>query len=43
MFEAVGHPVLKLKRVRFGVVTLEGLRKGDYRVLKPYEYKQLTK
>ena len=43
MFEAVGHPVLKLKRVRFGVVTLEGLKKGEYRVLKPYEYKQLTK
>ncbi len=43
MFEAVGHPVLKLKRVRFGVVTLDGLRKGEYRILKPYEYKQLTK
>ncbi len=43
MFEAVGHPVLKLKRVRFGVVTLDGLRKGEYRIVKPYEYKQLTK
>ena len=43
MFEAVGHPVLKLKRVRFGVVTLDGLKKGEYRVLKPYEYKQLSK
>lgn len=43
MFEAVGHPVLKLKRVRFGVVTLDNLKKGEYRVLKPYEYKQLTK
>lgn len=43
MFEAVGHPVLKLKRVRFGTVTLDGLKKGEYRVLKPYEFKQLTK
>lgn len=41
MFEAVGHPVLKLKRVRFGVVTLDGMRKGDIRLLKPYELKQL--
>jgi len=41
MFEAVGHPVLKLKRVRFGCVTLEGLKKGEYRYLKPHELKQL--
>ena len=41
MFEAVGHPVLKLKRVRFGIVNLTGLRIGDYRRLKPYEIKQL--
>ncbi len=41
MFEAVGHPVLKLKRVRFGIVTLEKMKKGDVRRLKPYEIKQL--
>lgn len=41
MFEAVNHPVLKLKRVRFGVVTLKDLKKGEYRRLKPYEFKQL--
>ena len=41
MFEAVGHPVLKLKRVRLGIVTLDGMRKGDIRLLKPYELKQL--
>lgn len=41
MFEAVGHPVIKLKRVRFGCVNLEGLRKGEYRYLKPHELKQL--
>jgi len=43
MFEAVGHPVLKLKRVRFGIVTLDGLKKGEFRLLKPYEFKQLSK
>lgn len=42
MFEAIGHPVLKLKRVRFGCVTLIGLRKGESRFLKPYELKQLN-
>ncbi len=43
MFEAVGHPVVKLKRTRFGIVTLDGLKKGEYRLLKPYELKQLNK
>ncbi|AIO19356.1 Ribosomal large subunit pseudouridine synthase B [Candidatus Izimaplasma bacterium HR1] len=41
MFESVDHPVLKLKRERFGVVTLKGLRTGEARRLKPYEIKQL--
>lgn len=41
MFEAVGHPVLKLKRERFGVVTCKDLKKGEFRRLKPYEFKQL--
>jgi 23S rRNA pseudouridine2605 synthase len=43
MFEAVGHEVIKLKRVRFGNVTLDGLKKGDYRFLKPHELKLLKK
>ena len=41
MFEAVGHPVLKLKRERFGNITLKDLRKGEFRRLKPHEFKQL--
>jgi 23S rRNA pseudouridine2605 synthase len=41
MFEAVGHEVIKLKRVRFGSITLDGLSKGDYRLLKPHEKKYL--
>lgn len=41
MFEAIGHPVLKLKRIRFGSVTTEGLKPGESRLLKPHEIKQL--
>ena len=41
MFEFTGHKVLKLKRVRFGVITLENMRIGEHRLLKPYELKQL--
>ncbi|MDD3113188.1 MAG: pseudouridine synthase [Candidatus Izemoplasmatales bacterium] len=41
MFEAIGHPVLMLKRYRFGSVTTDGLKPGDARLLKPHEIKQL--
>jgi len=41
MFESVGHPVLKLRRNRFGSITAEGLPLGEYRRLKPHEIKQL--
>ena len=41
MFESVGHPVLSLKRVRFGPITLKHLRVGEYRRITPHEIKQL--
>lgn len=41
MFEAVGYPVLKLKREQFGFIGLHGLRPGDYRPLSPHEIKLL--
>ncbi|MDZ5471153.1 pseudouridine synthase (plasmid) [Bacillus sp. 31A1R] len=41
MFEAIGHPVLKLKRERYGLLTLQGLSVGDARELSPHEVKQL--
>lgn len=41
MFEAVGHPVEKLKRERFAFLHLHGLNAGEYRELKPFEVKQL--
>lgn len=41
MFEAIGHPVLKLKRERYGFLTLHGLSAGEARELTPHEVKQL--
>ncbi|WP_018922178.1 pseudouridine synthase [Salsuginibacillus kocurii] len=41
MLEAVGHPVLKLKREKYGFLTLENLRPGEKRPLKPIEVQRL--
>ena len=41
MFDAIGHPVLKLKRERYGYLTLQGLSAGDARELSPHEVKQM--
>ena len=40
-FEKFGHTVKKLKRERFGTITLKGMNRGDYRVLKVHEIKKL--
>ncbi|WP_042458006.1 23S rRNA pseudouridine(2605) synthase RluB [Neobacillus dielmonensis] len=41
MFEAIGHEVIKLKRERYGFLTLSGLKPGEARELTPHEVKQL--
>jgi len=41
MFEAIGHPVMKLKRERYGFLNLHGLSAGEARELTPHEVKQL--
>jgi len=41
MMEKIGYPVEKLKRERFGFLTLQGLQPGDYRELNPKEVNQL--
>ncbi|WP_099351740.1 23S rRNA pseudouridine(2605) synthase RluB [Fredinandcohnia onubensis] len=41
MFEAIGHQVIKLKREKFGFLTLSGLSTGEFRELLPHEVKQL--
>jgi len=41
MFDAIGHPVKKLTRVRYDFLTLEGVERGSYRLLKTHEVKKL--
>jgi 23S rRNA pseudouridine2605 synthase len=41
MCEAVGHPVVALKRVRLAFLTLEGVAEGKYRPLTPEEVARL--
>ena len=41
MFEAVGFPVKRLTRTRFGEITCEGLKEGEIRYLTPHEIKRL--
>lgn len=41
MFEELGYKVLKLKREKFGTMTLKGLQSGEYRPLTPHEIKQM--
>lgn len=43
MFEIVGHPVSRLKRITLGPLTLRGLKKGEYRALTPEEVIALKK
>lgn len=37
MFETAGHPVMKLRRLRMGSLSIEGLASGTYRSLHPDE------
>lgn len=41
MFEAIGHPVMKLKRERYSFLDVKGLNPGEFRELTPHEVKQL--
>ncbi|MBX6394105.1 MAG: rRNA pseudouridine synthase [Alicyclobacillaceae bacterium] len=41
MCKAVGHPVLKLVRIRYGNLTLDGLQPGESRPLTPEEQTRL--
>jgi len=43
MFEAVGHDVLSLKRIRFGSLTLGKLKKGQWRHLSQKELERLKR
>jgi len=43
MLEAVGHPVKKLRREKFGNIDVNGLSSGDFRLLSLGEVQSLTK
>ncbi|MBW1679240.1 MAG: rRNA pseudouridine synthase [Deltaproteobacteria bacterium] len=42
MFAEVGHPVLKLTRIKFGPFSLGKLSPGEYRIISPEEVKKLV-
>lgn len=42
MFEAIRHPVIRLKRIEFGPLTLQGLARGKYRPLTEQEVELLN-
>jgi 23S rRNA pseudouridine2605 synthase len=41
MFDSVNFPVIRLKRIRFGTLFLQGLSRSKYRELTPAEVKEL--
>ena len=41
IFQAINHPVIKLKREYFAFLDVKSLKSGDYRKLNPKEVKQL--
>lgn len=41
MMEALGYKVTRLHRKQLGILKVDDLRQGEYRLLKPYELKQL--
>ncbi|WP_284640311.1 pseudouridine synthase [Paenibacillus silviterrae] len=43
MFEAIGFPVIKLRRIQFGPLALTGVPRGKYRHLNKDEIKDLIK
>ncbi|SCW27635.1 23S rRNA pseudouridine2605 synthase [Paenibacillus tianmuensis] len=41
MFDAIHHPVIKLKRIQFGPLLLSGIPRGKFRHLTPQEVNEL--
>ena len=43
MCDKIGHPVLRLKRIRLGTLNIKGVKPGQYRILIPKEVRELKK
>ena len=41
MLDALGHPVISLKRLSMGPIDLQGLKKGQFKYLKPKQVEQV--
>ncbi len=41
MFEYLGHPVISLKRIQHATISIEGLKKGQIKPIKPAQIKDL--
>ena len=43
MLDFIGHPVISLKRVSHGTINIQGLKKGQFKYIKPKEIRDLLK
>lgn len=43
MLDSLGHPVISLKRISHGTINIQGLKKGQFKYLKPREVSDLLK
>lgn len=43
MLDAIGYPVISLKRVSHGTINIQGLKKGQFKYLKPKEVEDLRR
>ena len=43
MLDYLGHPVVSLKRISHGSINIQGLKKGQFKYIKPKEIKDLLK
>jgi 23S rRNA pseudouridine2605 synthase len=43
MFDYLGHPVISLKRIQHATISIEGLKRGQVKIIKPSQIKDLRK
>lgn len=43
MLDAIGYPVISLKRISHGTINIQGLKKGQFKYLKPKEVEDLRR
>ena len=43
MLDSLGYPVISLKRISHGTINIQGLKKGQFKYIKPREISDLLK